>query len=83
MIFRDYFPDKLKFSVKMLVLFIYLFIDSVDSNHIDVYGYVYICTGSAVPCLLRWHIWRHMTCCLDIGPPHDGLLPFRIDNGCG
>ena len=26
MIFRDYFPDWLKFSVKMLVVFIYLFI---------------------------------------------------------
>ena len=26
MLFRDYFPDRLKFSVKMLVLLIYLFI---------------------------------------------------------
>ena len=32
MIFRDYFPDRLKFSVQMLEFFIYF----VDSEHTDV-----------------------------------------------
>ena len=79
MIFRDYFPDRLKFSVKMLVLLIYLFILLILSilTYKDMFR-----SALGRRCLLPLHIRRHMTCCLDIGPPH-GLLPFRIDNECG